>query len=75
MDYKAKGRVYMALVLGIFLCGSEVWSLREDLTDTAPAMRRITIAHAICHRITAKSPLAKLEMEPFDNYYNHRLLW
>ena len=31
LDYKVKGHVYVALVLGILLYGSEVWSLREDI--------------------------------------------
>ena len=62
----------MALVLGILLYGSEVWSLREDLyhrlrrfhNRCARTMCRITIAHIIRHRITTNSLFAKLEIDP-----------
>ncbi len=31
VDLRVKVRIYNALVLSIFLCGSEAWCLREDL--------------------------------------------
>ena len=82
LDSKVKGRVYVALVLGALLYGSEVWSLREDLyhrlrrfrNRCARTMCRITIAHTIRHRITTKSLFAKLEIDPLDIYYNRCLL-
>ena len=66
----------MALVLGILLYGSEVWSLREDLyhrlrrfhNRCARTMCRITIVHTIRHRITTNSLFAKLEIDPLDTY-------
>ena len=72
----------MTLVLSILLYGSEVWSLREDLyrrlrrfhNICARTMCRITIAHTIRRRITTKSPVAKLKIDPLDTYYNRRLL-
>ena len=68
----------MALVLGILLYGSEVWSLREDLYHRLRRFHnrcaRITIAHTIRHRSTANSFFAKLEIGPLGTYYNRRLL-
>jgi hypothetical protein len=37
-------------------------------------MCRITIAHAIRHRISSASLFKRLSIEPFDKYYNRRLL-
>ena len=72
----------MALVIGILLYGSKVWSLREDLyhhlrrfhNRCAGTMCRITIAHTIRHRITTSSLFAKLEIDPLDIYYSRCLL-
>ena len=71
----------MALVRGILLYGSEVWSLREDLyhrlrrfhNRCARTMCRIAIAHTTRHLITTNSLFAKLEINPLDTYYNRRL--
>jgi hypothetical protein len=37
-------------------------------------MCRITIAHAIRHRISSATLFKRLSIEPFDTYYNRRLL-
>jgi hypothetical protein len=82
IDFKVKGRVYVALCLSILLHGSEIWCLRKDLFyrlrpfhhRCARTMCRITIAHAVRHHITSASLLKRLSIEPFDTYYNRRLL-
>jgi hypothetical protein len=79
---KVKGNVYVALCLGILLYGSEFFCSREDLFNRlrhfyhrcARTMCRITIAHTICHRISAFSLFKRLSIEPFDTYYNRRFL-
>jgi hypothetical protein len=38
-------------------------------------MHRITIAHSIHHHVSSACPLRHLSIEPFDPYYNRRLLW
>jgi hypothetical protein len=48
----------------------EIWSIAFFITRT---MCRITIAHAIRHRLSSASLFKRLAMEPFDTYYNRRL--
>jgi hypothetical protein len=82
IDLKVKGSVYVALCLSILLYGSEIWCLREDLFNRlrhfhhrcARTMFRITIAQTIRHRISSASLFKRLSIEPFDAYYNRRLL-
>jgi hypothetical protein len=82
IDLKVKGKVYEALCLSILLYNSESWCLWEDLFNRlrhfhhrcARTMCRITIAHAIRHRISSASLFKRLLIEPFDKYYNRRLL-
>jgi hypothetical protein len=68
--------------LSILLYGSENWCLLEDLLNRlrhlhhrcARTMCRITTAHTILHRISSASLFKRLSIEPFDAYYNRRLL-
>jgi hypothetical protein len=68
IDLKVKGSVYVALCLRLLLYGSEIWCLRENLFNRlrhfhrrcARTMSRITIAHAICHRISSASLFKRL---------------
>jgi hypothetical protein len=68
VDLRVKGRIYNALVLSIFLFGSEAWFLQEDIFNRlrsfhnrcVRSMRRITMAHMIKHRITSKSLFERL---------------
>jgi hypothetical protein len=82
IDLKVNESVYAALCLSILLYGSEIWCLQEDLFNRlrhfhhrcARAMCRITIATQIRHRISSASLFKRLAIEPFDTYYNRRLL-
>jgi hypothetical protein len=82
IDLKVKGSTYVALCLSILLYGSETWCLQEDLFNRlrhfhhwcARTMCRITIADTIRHRISSASLFKRLSIEPFDKYYNRRLL-
>jgi hypothetical protein len=82
IDFKVKGIVYVALCLSILLYDSEVWCLRGDLFNRlrrfyhrrARTVCRITIAHAIRHCISSASLFKRNSVEPFDTYYNRRLL-
>jgi hypothetical protein len=78
IDLKAKRGVDVPLCLSILLYGRKVWCLREELFNRirhfhnrcARTMDRITIAHAIRHRISFTSLFKRLSNEPFDKYYN-----
>jgi hypothetical protein len=82
IDLKVIGSAYVALCLSILLYGSEILCLREDLFNRlrhfhhrcARTMCRITIAHTVRHRISSASLFKRLSIEPFDAYYNRRLL-
>jgi hypothetical protein len=82
IDLKVKGSTYVALCLSILLYGSETWCLQEDLFNRlrhfhhrcARSMCCITIAQKICHHISFSSSFKRLSIEPFDTFYNSRLL-
>jgi hypothetical protein len=82
VDLHVNGRIYTALVLRILLYGSEARCLRENIFNRlrsfhnrcVRAMSRITMAHAMKHRITSKCLFERHGVGSFDNYYSHRLL-
>jgi hypothetical protein len=79
---KVIGSAHVALCFSILLYGSKVWFLREDLINRlrhfhhlcARTMCRITIAHTTRHHVSSASLFKCLSIEPFDKYYNRRLL-
>jgi hypothetical protein len=82
IDLKVKGSACVALCLSTLLYASEIRCLWEDMFNRlshfhhrcARAMCRITIAHTIRHRISSASLFKHLSNEPFETYYNRRLL-
>jgi hypothetical protein len=79
LKFKVK---YIELFLSILLYGCEIRCLRDDLFNRlrpfnhrcARAMCRITFDHSIRHRFSSASLVQRLAIEPFDTYYNRRLL-
>jgi hypothetical protein len=82
----SKERVYVEFFLSTpltsLLHGSKTWCFREDLFNRlrhfhqrcTRIMCRITIAYSIRHRVSSASLIKRLAIEPFDTFYNRRLL-
>ena len=74
--------MYIAVCLTILVYGSESWCLREGLFNLlrrfysmcCRAMRRVNKRHSWRHRISSAELYKRLRLQPFDYFYNSRLL-
>ena len=77
-----KGRIYVALVLGVLLYGSECWCLRESEFrklqrfhhDCVRAMCRVNLSHTRRRRISMNTLLDEVGVRQIRWYYETRLL-
>jgi hypothetical protein len=82
IDYRVKGRVYVALCLSLLLYGCEVWCLKEKQlcrlrsfhNRCARSMCRITMRHTIRCHVRSRDLFARLGIQTLDRYYHHRTL-
>ena len=81
---EAKGTSYQSLILPILLYGAETWCLTESLFrqirnfhhSCVRAMCRINRNHVFLYRISTKSLLEKLSLQPIEHYiFNRQLSW
>ena len=79
---KAKGTIFVTLVLSMLLYGSECWSMTNAIMaklttfyrKRVRTMCRVTISHTIKHRIKTTDLLEQLNIKPLKYYYERRLL-
>lgn len=82
VDKRVKGKLFISLCTSILLFGSECWTtteqdkakLRTFYNRSVRMMCRITMRHTIKHHIKTSTLLQQLQLEPFDIYYERRLL-
>jgi hypothetical protein len=82
LHLKSKITIYTTLVITILLHGSECWAPRQDMLQQlrvfhhscVRSLCRVTMRQVRKHRITTKSLLLRLGLEPIEYYYYTRML-